>query len=116
MSHFGSCRMVLAAAGKSRSTARLRQDWNLIMANRSALAGMPEIDHRIGQGLERVAHLTEPIEAAAASAEPCPPRQTSVRWSGTARRNRRIEQRLATAVGLLSAASIGVDVGDHAAV
>ena len=46
---------------------------------RSTLAEVPQIDHRISQGLECVVQLTEAIEIEAASAGTCLPSQTHAR-------------------------------------
>jgi hypothetical protein len=40
-----------------------RRNRNSITADRSALAVVPEIDHRIGKGLEGVVQLAEAIKA-----------------------------------------------------
>ena len=40
-----------------------RRNRNSVAADRSAQAVVPEIDHRIGQGLEGVVDLTEAIKA-----------------------------------------------------
>jgi len=40
-----------------------RQNWNSVTADRSAPAVMPEVDHRIGKGLEGIVQLTETIKA-----------------------------------------------------
>ena len=69
MGYFVPCRTVLDVERTSRSTARIRQDRNPIIADRSAPAVMPEIDHRIGEGLEGVVQLTETLKTKQEPAE-----------------------------------------------
>src|SRR3954466_4059958 len=84
---------------------------NPITADRSALAVVPEIDHGIGKGLEGVMDLTEAIKAKQEPAELVFPGKHPLDRVRSFVKYRRIEQRLAASLGLLSATSIGVDVG-----
>src|SRR3954449_11239728 len=77
---------------------------------------MPEIDHRIGKGLECVAYLTEAIEAKQQSPELVFPSKHPLDRLKSFLKYRWLKERLAASLGLLSAARIRVDVGDHAAI
>src|SRR3954451_18132239 len=81
---------------------------------RSALAVVPEIDHRIGKHLEGVVDLTEAVEAKQQAPELVFPGGHPFDRLEPLLEERRVEQRLAASLLLLSAATIGVDVGDHA--
>ena len=50
-------------ASSVQAEARRGQNWDAITADRSASAVMPEIDHRIGKGLECIVQPTETIKA-----------------------------------------------------
>src|SRR5690242_12612719 len=97
MRYFVRCRTVLGVERTSRSTARIRQDRNPIIADRSAPAVMPEIDHRIGEGLEGVMQLTETIKAKQEPPELIFPGKPPLDRLKSFLKYRRIEQRLAAA-------------------
>jgi hypothetical protein len=67
MSYFMPCRTLLGINRTSKITARLGR--NPITAGGSALAIVPEIDHRIGQRLECVVELTEAFKTKQQSPE-----------------------------------------------
>ena len=77
---------------------------------------MPEVDHRIGKGLECVVQPAETIKAKQelpefvfSSKHPADRPKSFLKY-------RRVKQRLAASLGLLSATHIRVNVGDHAAI
>ena len=113
MNYFARCQMVLGIKRTSRSTARLRLTSNPMPADRSALTVVPEIDHRIGKGLEGVMQPAEAIKAKQGPAELVLPGKHPLDRLKAFLKDRRIEKWLATSLGLLSAAPIRVDVGDH---
>jgi hypothetical protein len=77
---------------------------------------MPEVDHRIGKGLECVMQLTETIKAKQEPPEFVFPGKHPLDRLQSFLKYRWIEQRLAAAFGLLSTTYIRVDIGDHAAI
>src|SRR3954447_25173015 len=77
---------------------------------------MPEVDHRIGKGLECVVQLTEAIKTKQEPPELVFPSKHPLDRLKSFLEYRRIEQRLAAALGLGSTTYIRVDVGDHAAI
>jgi hypothetical protein len=85
-------------------------------SRRSDLAVVPEIDHRVGEGLECVVQPADTLET-----QQWPP-ELVLRGKHPLDRpealfeDGRLEDRLAAPLGLLSAARIWVDVGNHAAV
>src|SRR5689334_24416675 len=105
-------RTFLGVERASRSAARIRQHRNPIIADRSAPAVMPEIDHRIGEGLEGVVQLTEALKTQQEPAELVFPSKYPLDRVKSFGKYRRVKQRLATSLGLLIAAHIRVDVGD----
>jgi hypothetical protein len=86
------------------------------MAGRSALAVVPEIDHRIGQGLECVVELTEAIKTKQQSPELVFPSKHAFNRREAFLKYRQFKEPLAASLGLLSTTRIRVDVGDHAAI
>src|SRR3984957_6595309 len=82
----------------------------------SDLAVVPEIDHRIGEGLERVVQPTDAFEAKQQPAELVLPSKYPLDRAEALLEDDRLEDRLAAPLGRLSAARVGVDVGNHAAV
>src|SRR5580692_11188616 len=82
----------------------------------SRLAVVPEIDHRIGESLERVVQPTDAFEAKQQPAELVLPSKYPLDRAEALLEDGRLEDRLAAPLGLLSAARVGVDVGNHAAV
>src|SRR3954468_1969026 len=77
---------------------------------------MPEIDHRIGKGLEGVVQLTEAIKPKQETPELVFPSKHPLDRLKSFLKYRRVKHRLAASLGLLSAARIRIDVGDHAAI
>ena len=77
---------------------------------------MPEIDHRIGKGLEGVVQLTEAIEAKQEPPELVFPSKHPLDRLESFLKYRRIKERLAASLGLFSTTRIRVDVGDHATI
>ena len=116
MGYFVPCRTVLDVERTSRSTARIRQDRRPITADRTTLAVMPEIDHRIGKGPECFVQPAETIKAKQEPPEFVFPSKHPFDRLKSFLKYRRVKQRLAASPGLLSAAHIRVDVGDHAAI
>ena len=82
----------------------------------SAPAVVPEIDHRIGEGLECVVQLTEAIKAKQQPPILVFPSEHSFNRVKSLVKNSRLKERLAAALGSFSAARIGIDVGDHATI
>src|SRR4051812_40103573 len=101
-----------ARAGSRRTAPDLKRRNN----REISLAVMPEIDHRIGQGLERVVQPTEPIKAQQQAPELVFPGEHPFDRLEPLVENHRVEEWLAAALGLCSPARVRVDVGDHAAV
>src|ERR1700733_7220453 len=77
---------------------------------------MPEIDHRVGEGLERVVQPADALEAQQQPAEFVFPGKYPLNRPEALLEDGWLEDRLAAPLGLLSATRIGVDVGNHAAV
>src|SRR3954447_16304941 len=77
---------------------------------------MPEVDHRIGKGLECVMQLTETIKAKQEPPELVFPGKYPLDRPKSFLKYRRIEQRFAASLGLLPTTCIRVDIGDHAAI
>src|SRR3954454_14704848 len=65
----------------------------------------------ISQGLERVVHLTEAVEAKQQAPELVLPGEHPFDGLEPLVEKRRVEQRLVASLWLLSAASVGIDVG-----
>lgn len=77
---------------------------------------MPEIDHRVGEGLECVMQLTETIKAKEQPPELIFPGKDPLDRPKPFPKYSRIEQRLAASLWLLSTTYIRVDIGDHATI
>src|ERR1700693_2762141 len=77
----------------------------------SDLAVVPEIDHRIGEGLERVVQPTDAFEAKQQPAELVLPSKYPLDRAEALLEDGRLEGRLAAPLGLLSAARVGVMLG-----
>lgn len=101
---------------KQTHGVRLHRNKNLINAGGSVLAVMPEIDHCIGQCLERVMQLTEAFKTKQQSPELVFPSKHPFDRPKPFFKYRRVEQHLAASFGLLSTTYIRVDVGDHTAI
>ena len=82
----------------------------------SDLAVVPEIDHCVSEGLERVMHPADAFEAQQEPAELVLPGKYSLDRPKALFEDGWLEDRLAAPLRLLSAARIGVDVGNHAAI
>src|ERR1700710_2446965 len=82
----------------------------------SGLAVVPEIDHRVGEGLERIVQPADALEAQQQPAELVLPGKHPLDRPEALLEDGRLEDRLAARLWLLSSAWIGVDVGNHAAV
>ena len=82
----------------------------------SDLAVVPEIDHRVGEGLECVVQPADALEAQQQPAEFVFPGKYPLNRPEALLEDGRLENRLVAPLGLRSAARIGVDVGNHAAV
>jgi hypothetical protein len=72
---------------------------------------VPEIDHRVREGLERVVHPADALEAQQQPAELVLPSKHPLDRTEALFEDGRLEDRLAAPLGLLSAARIGVNVG-----
>src|ERR1700733_2792755 len=83
---------------------------------RSDLAVVPEIDHRIGERLERVMQPADALKAHLQSAELVLPGKHPLDSPEALFEDGRLEDRLAASLRLLAAPRIGVDVGNHAAI
>ncbi len=79
-------------------------------------AEMPQVDHRIGQGLERVMQRTEALETQQQAPEFIFPGKHALDGAKTLFEDGGIEQRLAATPGCFPGARIGVDVGRPAAI
>ena len=79
-------------------------------------AEMPQIDHRIGQGFERVVQRTDAFEAQQQAPEFIFPGEHALDGAETLFEDGGIEQRLAATLGCFPGTRIGVDVGRHAAI
>jgi hypothetical protein len=75
---------------------------NPITAGSSALAIVPEIDHRIGQGLECVVELTEAIKTKQQSPEFVFPSKHAFNRREAFLKDRQLKEQLAASLGLLS--------------
>ena len=74
---------------------------------------MPEIDHRVGDGLECVVQPADALEAQQQSPELVFPGKHPLDRPEALFENGRLKDRLAAPLGLLSAAGIGVDVDQN---
>lgn len=83
---------------------------------RLSLAEVPQVNHRIGQCLERVMQLAEAIESKQQAPELIFPAKHPLNGIEPRLKNGGVEQRLATALGGFSTAGIRVDIGNHPAV
>ena len=81
-----------------------------------AAAEMPQVDHRVGQGFERVVQFADALEAQQQATELVFPGEDPLDGAKALFEDGGIEERLAPASGFLPAAGIGVDVGRHAAI
>lgn len=81
-----------------------------------AAAEMPQVDHRVGQGFERVVQFADALEAQQQATELVFPGEDPLDGAKAFFEEGGIEERLAPASGFLPAAWIGVDVGRHAAI
>ena len=82
---------------------------------RSALAEMPQIDHRICQGFECVVQLTEAIEPKQQAPELVFPAKHTLDSMEPLFENGRVEKRFSASLGGFSTAGIRVDIWDHPA-
>ena len=82
----------------------------------SDLAVVSEIDHRVGQGLERIVQPADAFKAQQQPAELVLPGKHPLDGAEALLEDGRLEDRLAASLRLLPAARIGVDVGNHAAI
>ncbi len=81
-----------------------------------AVAEMPQVDHRVGQGFERVVQYADPIEAQQQATELVFPGEDPLDGAKAFFEEGGIEQWLAAEPGCFPATRIGVDVGRHAAI
>src|ERR1700761_9596871 len=88
-----------------------RQKRNSITSARSAPAVVPEIDHRIGEGLECVVQLTEAIKAKQQPSVLVFPSEHSFNRVKALVKNSRLKERLFGAVGWVFVARGGGVVG-----
>jgi len=77
---------------------------------------MPQIDHRVGEGFERVVQRTDALEAQQQTLELVFPGEHALDGAKALFKDGEIEQRFAAAFGDFPAARIGVDIGRHAAI
>ena len=77
----------------------------------SDLAVVPEIDHCVGEGLERVMHPADAFEAQQEPAEFVLPGEHALDRPEALFEDGRLEDWLAAPLGLLSTARIGVKIG-----
>jgi hypothetical protein len=77
---------------------------------------VPEIDHRVGKGLEGIVQSTDALEAQQKPAELVFPGKHPFDCPEALCENGWIEDHLASPLRLLSTARIGVDVGNHATI
>ena len=83
---------------------------------RSTLAEVPQIDHRISQGLECVVQLTEAIESKQQAPELVFPAKHTLDSMEPLFENGGVEKRFAASLGGFSTAGIRVDIWDHPAI
>ena len=98
------------------STARCAGDEIQALSARSAAAVVAQVDHRIGQRLDRIVQRTDSIEAKQQAPKLVFPAEHALDRIKPFFENGRVEQWLATAPGSFSAARIRVDVRNHAAI
>ena len=77
---------------------------------------MPQIDHRVGQRLERVMQFTDAIEAIEQTPKLVFPGEDPLDRIEAFGKDLWVEEGLAAALGGLSRPGIRIDVGDHAAI
>jgi len=77
---------------------------------------VPQVDHRVGQGLECVVHGADALEANQHAAELVLQGEHALDGAESFLEDRRIEQPLAPALGGLPAARVLIVVGHHAAI
>src|SRR5476649_2527760 len=80
---------------------------------RSGLAVMPQVDHRVGEGFEGVVQLTDALKAKQQTPELIFPGKQPLDGTEPFFEDGWIEQRLSTSLGMLSAAWVWIDVGNH---
>jgi len=83
---------------------------------RSTLAEVPQIDHRISQGLECVVQLTEAIESKQQAPELVFPAKHTLDSMEPLFENGGVEKRFAASLESFSTAGIRVDIGNHPAI
>jgi hypothetical protein len=81
-----------------------------------ALAEVPQVDNRIGQGFESVMQLTYPLKPEEKAAELILPAKHPLDRIEPLFEYGSIEERLAASLGGFSTARIGVNIGCHAAI
>jgi len=79
-------------------------------------AEMPQIDHRIGQGFERIVQRADALEAQQQAPEFIFPGEHALDGAKALFEDGGIEQRLAATLGCFPGAWIRIDVGRHAAI
>jgi len=77
---------------------------------------MPQVDHRVSEGLEGVVQFTDTVKAKQQTPELIFPGKQPLDGTESLFEDGGIEQRLTTSLGMLSAARVRIDVGDHAAI
>jgi hypothetical protein len=78
-----------------------------------SLAEMPQIDHRVCQGFERVVQLTDTLESKQQAFEFVFPGEKPLDGIEPLFENGDVEERLAAGLGSLCGARIRLDVGEH---
>ena len=86
------------------------------LAVRSASAEMPQVDHCVGQGLERVVQRADALESKQQSAKLVFPSEHPFDGAKPLLENAPVEQALAAALGLLAASTILGNVWNQATV
>src|SRR5258708_20820000 len=109
-------RTIVGMERTSRITARCAGRETPASTVRSGAAEMPEVDHRISQGLECVVQLAEAIEAKQQAPEFVLPAEDPLDGAEPFFEDRWIEQRLAAGFRCFASTRVRVDVGDHAAI
>ena len=98
---------------RNRCTVRHHQK---APAARLALAKVPQVNHRIGQCLERVMQLAEAIESKQQAPELIFPAKHPLNGIEPLFKNGGIEQGLAASLGGFSTTGIRIDIGNHPAI
>src|SRR5258708_8689526 len=109
-------RTILGMERTSRITARCAGRETQASTVRSAAAEVPEVDHRIGQGLECVVHAAEAIEAKQQAPEFVLPAEDPLDGVEPLFEDRWDEQRFAATLRCFAPTRVRIHVWDHASV